>query len=243
MPPPPPAAYAYGGSGSYPGYVAAAPVPVPVPRPPKQRSYLGLATFSVALAVTGILTSLSLSGAANIPTLVILAAALGVIGLGMVVGTFFGRARWLVALAIPLTLVTVFVGLLPSDLGKTLGHGAGQVTWQPSSVPDAVTPYMLTAGNATLDLTSLAVPAGTPITITATVGLGQLRVVVPATMRVLVNASVGAGNISVDGLPNHGGRQVTLVGALPPPPGLATTGSIVTLNIRASLGQLEVSRA
>ena len=132
--------FVYGGSGEYPGYAPPVYTPAP-PRPPKARSYLGLATLSLALVTMGILGSLSLTGVATIPLVVTLAAGLAVLGVGLLVGTLFGRARWLMALAIPLLLVIALVALVPSNLRIPTQITGGERTWAPTTVLQASAPY------------------------------------------------------------------------------------------------------
>ena len=239
MPPAAPAPYAYGGSGEYPGYVA--PVPAPVPPTPRPRSYLGLATLSLAVIVTGVLVSLDATGVADVPFVVILASALGILGLGLLVGAFAGRARWLVALAAPLLLVTAPIAMIPADFGQRLDAGIGDRSWVPTTVAQASTPFELSVGSAELDLTRLEIPAGTTtIAVDASVGLGELLVTVPDDVRVLVDAEVGLGTLDVDGLPREDGDDVSVVAELPDGP---LTGPTIELTVRTDVGDLEVSRA
>jgi phage shock protein PspC (stress-responsive transcriptional regulator) len=238
-PPPAPAAYAYGGSGAYPGYVA--PQPTPVPPTPRPRSYLGLATVSIAVIVTGLLVILEVTGVADVPVVVILATALGILGLGLLVGAFAGRARWLVALAIPLLLVTAPIAMIPSDFGQRLDAGIGERSWTPTSVAQLAAPYELSVGSADLDLTGLVIPPGTTsVVVDASVGLGELIVTVPDDVRVLLDAEVGLGSLDVEGLPLEEGDDLALVAELPDGP---ATGPTIELTVRTDVGDLEVSRA
>jgi phage shock protein PspC (stress-responsive transcriptional regulator) len=238
-PPVVPAAYAYGGSGAYPGYVA--PQPTPIPPPPRPRSYLGLATLSVAVVVTGILVTLQVTGVADIPVVVILATALGILGLGLLLGAFVGRARWLVALAIPLLLVTAPVAMIPADFGQRFDASVGDRSWEPTTIAQVSTPFRLSVGSAELDLTELVIPTGTTsVEVDASVGLGELIVTVPDDVRVLVDAEVGLGNLDVDGLPRQEGDDLSVVAELPDGP---TTGPTIELTVRTDVGDLEVSRA
>ncbi len=234
-----PAPYAYGGSGEYPGYVA--PVPAPVPPAPRPRSYLGLATLSLAVIVTGVLVSLDATGAADIPFVVILASALGILGIGLLVGAFAGRARWLVAIAAPLLLVTAPIAMIPADFGQRLDAGVGERAWTPTTPALASRPFELSVGSAELDLTRLVIPDGTTtIEVDASVGLGELLVTVPDDVRVLVDAEVGLGTLDVDGLPREDGDDVSVVAELPDGP---LTGPTIELTVRTDVGDLEVSRA
>ena len=179
-----------------------------MPPTPRPRSYLGLATLSLAVIVTGVLVSLDATGVADVPFVVILASALGILGLGLLVGAFAGRARWLVALAAPLLLVTAPIAMIPADFGQRLDAGIGDRSWVPSTVAQASTPFELSVGSAELDLTRLEIPAGTTtIAVDASVGLGELLVTVPDDVRVLVDAEVGLGTLDVDGLPAGGRRR------------------------------------
>ena len=154
----PPAAYAYGGSGAYPGYVA--PQPTPVPPTPRPQSYLGLATAQHRGHRDGDprdprrdrcrgrprgrdpgdrARRSSASASWSAPS--------------------SGRARWLVALAIPLLLVTAPIAMIPSDFGQRLDAGhrrAVRGRRRPSRRWPA--PYELSVGSADLDLTGLVIP-------------------------------------------------------------------------------------
>ena len=232
--------YAYGGYGDYPGYQAPVPTPVP-PRPPKARSYLGLATLSVSLLTMGVLGSLSLSGVATIPLVVILSAGLGVLGLGLLVGTLFGRAKWLMSLAIPLLLVVAIVAVVPTNLRLPKTITVGDRLWSPTTVQTVAPSYSLTIGDAVLDLSQLTLPATGNVPIKANVGIGQLRVKVPAGMRVLVSATTGLGEVRIYGLPARNGQNVTMTTELP---GVtSSTGPTVDLTAEVGVGSLEVSRA
>jgi hypothetical protein len=234
--------FVYGGYGEYPGYTAPVSTPAP-PRPPKDHSYLGLATLSLALITVGILGSLSLSGVATIPLVVILAAGLGVLGVGLLVGTLFGRARWLMALAIPLLLVVALVAVIPANLRLPKVTSVGDRVWTPTTVQSASAPYDLTIGDAVLDLTQLTLPStsGGTYPIKASVGIGQLTVKVPAGMRVLVTATSGLGEVAIDGLPRRSGQNVSVTTELPG--ATSSTGPTVDLTSQVGIGSLEVSRA
>ena len=236
--PPPPTAYAYGGSGSYPGYTA--PIPAPVPPTPRPRSYLGLATVSIAVIVTGLLVSLDVTGLLDIPAVVTLSIALGILGIGLLVGAVVGRARWLVALAVPLLMLVALVALIPADLGQRVEAGVGERSWQPTTLVDVAEPFRLSAGSATLDLTDLVIPPGTTtVEVDASVGLGELLVTVPDDVRVLVDAEVGLGSLSIDGQPRLEGDDLAFDAELP---GGLTSGPTIDLSVRSDLGTVEVSR-
>ena len=80
--------------------VAAA--PQPKPRPPKPRSILGRLTLAALLIAMGSLALLDAADALYPDPVHYLATAVGVIGGGLLIGTLFGRARWLVFIGLVL---------------------------------------------------------------------------------------------------------------------------------------------
>ena len=108
----------YGAYGPPPAPSYEPPLPPPPPLPPRERSSLGLITLSLAVLVGGVLLALDLTQAYEVSTVVLLAAPLAVLGLGLVVGAWVGRARWLVFLAIPLVLITALVSAVSAWPGN-----------------------------------------------------------------------------------------------------------------------------
>lgn len=177
------------------------PTPVaPRPKPPKvprRRSGGFVATLLVGgLALAAYGATLSIHDAANWPgsdETVALAAALGVLGLGtLVLGLLGRRAGFTGFLAIVLALVTWTASVVPD---VTFGGGVGERTWRPSAT-DTADRYRLSIGSAALDLADAPDNPGTPRTIEARVGIGELRIYIPENLTVEVHSSVGAGDIS-----------------------------------------------
>ena len=130
------------------------PLPPPPPLPPRERSSLGLITLSLAVLVGGVLLALDLTQAYEVSAVVMLAAPLAVLGLGLIVGAWAGRARWLVFLAIPLALVTALVSAVSAWPGNRTVE-SNPVVWTVNSPTDLSRDYRLGAGEATLDLSGL----------------------------------------------------------------------------------------
>ena len=108
-------------------------------------------TLSLATLVTGVLLALRLSGVDGLTAPRILAVALLVVGGGLLVGAWVGRARWLIAVGLLLALA---LGASAAARSAGLDDGVGERTWTPRG--DAS--YRLGAGEAVLDL-SRAAPA------------------------------------------------------------------------------------
>jgi phage shock protein PspC (stress-responsive transcriptional regulator) len=235
---PVPAPYAAGGTGSYVDpatgqvYGSTAYRYVPPPRT-EPRSYLGLLTVSAALVV-GALLGLANTLGASIDGLVIFSSVLLVLGVGMIVGAWRGKARWLIAPALVVLLVVQGTAAVHNLVGGT--SGVGDRRWTPTVSPTA---YDLGAGSATLDLRRL--PAGAS-TISARIGLGELIVLVPADTTVALDASVGLGEIDLPGRRADSGSNLDTVTTVP----ATTTGAAartVSLTADLGLGQLVVRRA
>jgi len=228
-----------GGSGLPPTYDWTAPPgpPPPPPAPPRRRdrSVLGAITLWVGLLAAGVMFLLDRTGAWHLHPVTFFAVLLGIVGLGLVVGSFTGRSRGLIALGILLSLVTSLVAAVPAvGVGRT-----GTATWVPSSI--SATPsdgYSLAAGKATLDLSAATIDD--PREVQAQLGAGRLLVIVPAGVRLVLHADVGVGTLRTpDGRRDDGiGRTVDAVYG--PPSG---SGPTLTLRLNLGFGNLEVRYA
>ena len=235
---------AYGaGDGSTGGYVP----------PSEPRSYLGLIALSASILVAGIL---GMIGVFFRPTVdfggVIITSMLLVLGIGMIVGAWYGRARWLAFFAVPLVLLSM--GAIAAQNVLENPGNSGQVSvgtrqWAvtPQDIGAAPLSYQVTAGDATLDLTALTATRSTNtptrVSISARVGLGQLIVRIPADMQLNLDASLRAGQILLPGetQPTHDGTDVSLQTTLAPAAG-TEPAYIVTLDANLGAGNLEVHR-
>lgn len=235
------------------------------PSAPRERSYLGWTALSLAVLAAGALGLLGFLVPASVGIWgVILGVALAILGIGMLVGTRYGRARWLLWLAIPLAFVTVgtvqasnFVRDNPdwqrwtatSDADGWGGLTIGDRTWrvEPGDVADSPLDYQLSAGSAVLDLTGLSTQAEAPnadaesVAIDAGVGLGELIVVVPSDMRVDLDATVNVGQIKVPGARVADGTDLDLQTTIDPIAG-EEPAYVVTLDAAIGAGSLEVRR-
>src|SRR4029079_753262 len=95
-----------------PTYPVWTPAPPP-PSPPKERSVLGRVTLCTALIVVGLLVGWNAATDHHVTARVVFAAALGVVGLGLVVGAFAGRARGLVVWGVVLTALASAAAFVP----------------------------------------------------------------------------------------------------------------------------------
>jgi phage shock protein PspC (stress-responsive transcriptional regulator) len=206
------------------------------PRPPKQpreRSALGRLTFSLILLTLGALGLADMLGA-EIPASVYLAAALGIVALGLLVGSIVGRARGLIFLGI---LLTIALAITAATERIDVAGGEGDVVWRPTTAAELASQYQHRVGNATLDLRSA------PITGTyaarVELGAGQLTVLLPPKTDATVDAQAGVGQLDILGQNTGGpGSSLQMSDDGPDGPG----GGAVDLTIEIGAGTVEVRR-
>ncbi len=257
--------YASGGNPSYAEYSTTTQY---VPPAPRERSYLGWLALSLAILAAGVLGLIGFLVPASVGIWgIILAVALTILGLGLLVGSRYGRARWLLWFAVPLAFVTFatvsasnFVRDNPDwnrwvaldDSGGWGGLTIGDRTWvvEPEDAADSPLEYRLSAGSAVLDLTELSALSGGEIagdqsvqqlTIDAGVGVGELVILIPPDMELELDARVNAGQIDTPSTDVIDGTDLDLETTIGP---LANIDPTYTVTIDAAMGagNLEVRR-
>lgn len=142
----------------------------------------------------GVIAILDLANVINVAPSTYFAAALVTIALGLLVGAWFGRARWLIALGLA---ATAALGI--STLAESYDHehrSGGDVTWQPTSRDALADDYENSFGNSVLDLTKVDF-TGRDGEVTVRVNFGQLEVIVPPNLDVDARVNVKAGDANV----------------------------------------------
>jgi hypothetical protein len=185
----------------------------PAPQPPRPRSRLGLLTISVAVLLLGAMAVVDLAGYPIAP-LAYFAVPLAVLGVGLVVGAWVGRARWLIPLGIVLMLA-LGSGYVAFGEGYWSRTGIGVITLQPESVEEIPEGWYRDVGAVEVDMSRVDF-AGTSTTVEIRVGLGAIQVIVPSDVDVTVDAAVNIGSANVfdeewNGL-GAGARTVTDLG-------------------------------
>ena len=215
----------------------------PVPVAPKERSILGRVTVSVAAIVVGLLIGWNAATDSDVPVRAVIAAALGVVGIGLVVGAFIGRARGLVVLGLVLTLLASAAAFT----GVQVRGGVGDRTWRPTTVAELRPVYRLGAGEATLDLSQVDFSSAGRERVEVRQGVGDLLILVPSDVIVLVDADVRAGQIRRDSGEGDGfqraqdGTQVSERFTLPP--SSAPSAAVLVIDAELGVGSMEVRRA
>lgn len=216
----------------------------PVRGPRSVLTPVTLALALVAAGLAGVALLLGLPGAAPVW---IPAAALGVVGIGLVVGSIAPRRprRGLVIAALPLLILTVLGSLAASQPGfrppwagpdNSVTRGAGDVTAAPTLAAAVAPDYRTGLGDVHLDLTRLAVaPGAPPVRTTVESGAGDVTVRVPATADVTVTCGSGVGDVDCLGVPRSVNDHVDLG---PDGPG----GPVIALTAHSGAGDVKVDR-
>ena len=164
----------------------------PVPRRRRERSPLGWLVLGALLVIEGIVIALDMAGAFGLSLAQYLAIPIAGIGIGLLVGAWYGRARWLTLLGI---LLVPFV-LAASLIEVPFEGGFADLFIRPTSAAAVQPEYRLVGGELILDLRRVT-PAAEPISIEASVVMGELLVLVDPGTPLEVTARVGAGDLTV----------------------------------------------
>jgi phage shock protein PspC (stress-responsive transcriptional regulator) len=226
----------------YPGMPYSGP---PMSAPPKEkvkrpRSRLGRATLSATAIALGTLALVHLVGP-DIDPSAYFAVALTIVGLGLVVGAWLGRAR----LLIPLGLVLSF-GMLAATASEHTApfsdpRRAPEV-FMPLSVQEltANNPRHYDNGSVQIDLSQLDFE-GQDVTFEAQNEIGEMTVILPPNVDVVVKAKVEIGDANVFHA-SWGGLSDEWRTVIDNGEDGEGKGGKLTLTLSVDVGNLEVSR-
>lgn len=202
-------------------------------RRPRERSALGF--FGFLLAIGAGAAVWAATAGHHDPTVrgaTVLATALLVVGLTLLVGAKFGRARRLAVTGLLLTLALAFVGHSPDSVREAVGDR----DWTVTSAADLRDRYNLGAGEIRLDLSAID-PAGAVLATKVDLGAGQMTVTVPDDVTVNLVTRVGLGNVTAPGEQRDStGRHTYLIG---PANGRQSKGTL-NLELGIGLGDIKV---
>jgi phage shock protein PspC (stress-responsive transcriptional regulator) len=174
--------------------VATLPVAAALKAPPRPRSPLAWYACGAVLLSIGLLALISQVAHVAVAPGQFFGAALAILGIGLVVGAWWGRARVLILIA----LLLVPVAVTASFITTPLEGGIGDHRYAPVSAAEVRDEYRALGGRLVLDLTGLNLGPGV-VHISASVALGQLMVILPRDASVELRTRVGAGDSYVLG--------------------------------------------
>ena len=227
----------------YGPYGGPPPPPPPVrpakpPKPPKERSALGAATFSMIFVAMGVVAMLDLLNVIRVRPTTYFAAALLTVALGLLVGAWLGRARWLIALGVAAAAALGISSIAEYQIDHDQSIGRREAVWQPTTMAELQPRYRLPFGDARLDLTNLDF-AGQSKEVDISLNAGELDVRVPETVDVVANVDIDAGDAQVfDRSAGGFGQSMTVTDNGEDGVG----GGTLRLTIHVNTGHVEVSR-
>jgi phage shock protein PspC (stress-responsive transcriptional regulator) len=220
-------AEAPGGFGDEP--TQPVPMPPPPPRPRRPRSHLfamTMALAAIACGVTGIYDAGHHVAPAVYPGIVLSAA-----GLGLLVSSWFGRARLLIPVGI---IAAVFTALL-----SVVDHGPfGDITHRPTAAVAVRGTYQLGAGNLVLDLRGLSTNELAQLdgrTVHVDARVGDVEIWSPSGLDTTVTAKIDGGNLHGFSSGDTSGHHVSETLEAPD-----TSAPNLTIDVDLRFGQVNV---
>ncbi|MFB6893694.1 PspC domain-containing protein [Kitasatospora sp. NPDC056327] len=209
------------------------------PRPPvvvhrRERSPLGLIGLLLAVGAASAVWSVSEAGGGTVRAGSVLATALLVLGLTLLLGAKFGRARRLVVPGLLLTLALTGIG----QSAVSAQNLAGDRSWTVTTAAGLQPKYTLGVGTLRLDLSAID-PAGAALATTVELGAGDLTVLVPAGVTVEVRAETGLADVRVPGVDGNDDGPGKRTYQVLPANGQTSRGSL-GLTLKVGLGDVKV---
>lgn len=165
-----------------------------VARPRKPHSPLVPLTLALVFVVEGVAIGLGDAGVA-VPSVGQLAAlALLIVGAGLVVGAWWGRARWLIPIGVLMTLPVLMASFIHTPLRGRLGSEY----LQPQSAARIPTEYKLLYGSVDVDLFKASDFTGTK-QLHITAGAGHVSIYAPQRLNLTLDAHVEWGKVIAGG--------------------------------------------
>lgn len=206
-------------------------------RPPRPPSVLGRVTVAVTLLAIGLLTALDRMDVLTLDASTAIAVALLVVGGGLLVGAFAGRARILILPAVLLLVPALLATTVIEDIDVNLTAGAGERMVSVRADDTLAVAYEHGVGQFVLDLSETTFD-GQTLTTDASLAVGELIVVVPDDVTVAVDYRVALGELALLG-EDADGYEVTGAGSYR---GVEGAGRL-ELDATVGVGRLEVVRA
>jgi phage shock protein PspC (stress-responsive transcriptional regulator) len=214
------------------------------PKPRRESSMLGRLTIAAALIVLSGMALLESSGITIgshqsgdlFDPIHYGATGLAIIGIGLLVGAFVGRARWLIIVGI-LVLPLVF---LSAVWPRAFEWTAADQSFSPVTAAQVDSEYSQGAGQFWLDLSQLSPEELAEVgQVTITLGAGEATILVPADTGINVNAKAGLGEVRVSravgssfDIDTSSGINARLIRGVGPEP------YVLTLDVEIGAGQI-----
>jgi phage shock protein PspC (stress-responsive transcriptional regulator) len=205
----------------------------PPPRRERKASFFPPVAGALLVAA-GFFGLLAVLDVYDVDVSVLLAAAVAVVGAGVVIGFQLGRR---VGGLIFLGLLLLIAFAIAATSPVSFSSGIGDRNEHPLTASSIEREYELGIGDFTLELADTDLPAGTT-RVDAKVGIGELVVTVPADAALVIDAHTGLGRVDVlDREDDGAGAHVRVV-----EPGATADSPVLALEADVAIGNLEVRR-
>jgi hypothetical protein len=219
------------GGGTPPTPTPTPPILPPAASKPREKSLLGRITIGVMLIALGVLAVLD-----NIPNIPLepeprhyMALAVTILGLGLLVGGFVGRARWLILVGVIVVPTMLFSPVFEYEWNSD--NFDRRVS--PDTFAELEPAYSLDIGSLYIDLTDLPWE-GEVVDLELSIGAGNIELELPEGVGLVGDASVDAGRVAAGGRESAGlgGPEITF----------NDPGRLGTLNLDASvdIGNIDI---
>jgi predicted membrane protein len=185
------------------------------------------------LVVVGGLWLLDATDVVDLRVAIVLPAVLAVIGLALIVGAFDGPHPGLVVAGVFVSLAVLAVAAAPPD---AFHGGIGERSIRVTDQADLAARYDVGLGELSLDLSDLDMTESAEIE--ATVGAGELTIMLPQDLAVDISASAGAGQVDLFGEVNEGLSVTDTYTS----DGFESATVTLTLDLDVAAGNIEVDR-
>ena len=224
--------------GTVGGGVPPTPTPTPPILPPaapvpREHSMLGRLTIGFILLGLGVLALLD-----NLPGVAVepeprhyMALAVTILGIGLLVGAFLGRARWLILVGVIMVPTMLFSPVFEYDWNSD----SFELSETPVTFAEVEESYTLEIGNLFLDLTELPWD-GRTIDLEISVDAGNIELRLPEGVGLTGEAEVSVGRVAGPGRETSGLGNPGLRFNNPGPQGT------VDLDAQVDIGNIEISR-
>ena len=218
------------GAGGEPSVESVGPVGPVEEHPPRrrrERSFLGRLTMGTVFIGLGLMAMLDTSDVIRPALSHYMAVAVGIIGVGLLVGSVYGRSRGLIFVG----LLLVPIMLASSVVTAAFDGGWGDPVFRPASLNEVDNHYTLTGGDMEIDLRRIDLD-GKVVEIEGDVGFGRLLVLVPDAAGLDLTAHVGFGDLIIFG-DHNGGVDVDRTAR-------ADGNGLIVLDLDVGFGALEI---
>lgn len=212
---------------------AAAPAETSLPRPPRprrERSGLTPLTLAIVLLVLGVAGLGSSGGWVPLDVGQLAALSLVLVGVGLVVGAWFGRARLLIVVGILMIPIVLATSLIDFRATGSIGSPYLHLD-RPGTLDD----MKVLVGQATLDLADYPFDEGTE-RVRLRVGAGSMTVIVPHDVRVHADVTIRAGEAFLFDGGYESGFDIAVAGSGGP----EDSAKVLDLEIAAGVGSVGI---